>query len=212
MATRDQIQKLAGATNALRPDWPVKSLVTYLEKNHAARAYKDLALALAWLATDEETQNPARLAESGPWWTATRGSTLRGTPRVGPEPGEERCGYAGHEHESAARCRLCAAERAAGDVPERPSEPAPAPESIVRVANAHRTRSGPPTGRTGLRDFAQTEELREPDPAAVARCERTGCGGYVVRDAAGLAAHQAVFGHLPELADNPPKPVADPPR
>ena len=61
--------------NAMRPDWPVSSLVTHLSNQHAARTYHELAVALAWICTDPQTKTPARLAENGPWWAATRATT-----------------------------------------------------------------------------------------------------------------------------------------
>ena len=54
--TKTEAERLAAAANALRPDWPVSSLLTYLSK-HKARAYRDVAVALAWIATDPQTKN-----------------------------------------------------------------------------------------------------------------------------------------------------------
>jgi hypothetical protein len=72
MTTHEERQRLAGMGNALRPDWPTASLYTHLTREHSNRSYRDLAVALAWIATDPDTKTPARLAEPGPWWTATR--------------------------------------------------------------------------------------------------------------------------------------------
>lgn len=71
MPTRNEIERLAAMTHALRLDWPVSSLITHLQQNHGERPYRDLAVALAWIATDPDTKTPARLQEAGPWWTAT---------------------------------------------------------------------------------------------------------------------------------------------
>ena len=71
MPTDNELDRLAAMGNALRADWPVRSLRTHLAKNHATRAYRDLAVALAWIAADPQTQTPARLIEAGPWWKAT---------------------------------------------------------------------------------------------------------------------------------------------
>lgn len=71
MLTRTEIERTAAAVNSLRPDWPIKSLVTFIEGNLAGRAYRDTTVALAWVATDPETKTPKRVLEDGPWWRAT---------------------------------------------------------------------------------------------------------------------------------------------
>jgi len=71
MLETNQLQRLANQGNALRADWPTGSLFSYLAKNHAHRAYRDLAVALAYVAADNATTTPARLGEQGPWWHAT---------------------------------------------------------------------------------------------------------------------------------------------
>ena len=67
---RTEIERLAGAANKLRPDWPWKSLVTFIELHMMDRAYRDVAVALAWVACDPATKTPKRVLESGPWWQA----------------------------------------------------------------------------------------------------------------------------------------------
>lgn len=70
MTTHEERQRLAMMGNALRPDWPPKSLYSLLTDDEVLvkRAYRDVACALAWVATDVETRTPKRLAEPGPWW------------------------------------------------------------------------------------------------------------------------------------------------
>ena len=63
--------RLAAAAHALRPDWPAQSVLTLLGQV-AAWPYRDAAVQLAWLATDEETTTPARLLQDGPWRKLTR--------------------------------------------------------------------------------------------------------------------------------------------
>lgn len=109
MADEKQIARLAAAMNALRPEWPVRSLTTYLTASHTGRAYADLVVAAAWICADERTVTPARLGEHGPWWIAAGLSTAKGTPTVGPGA-EPRCERDGHEHELARHCRCCRAE------------------------------------------------------------------------------------------------------
>lgn len=70
MLTRTEAERLAAATHALRPDWPISSLMTLLGE-YRDRAYRDLAIALAYIATDAATVTPGRLREAGPWWRVT---------------------------------------------------------------------------------------------------------------------------------------------
>ena len=100
MPSDNEVQRLAAMTNAIRPEWPVKSLVTLLARDHAARPYRDLAVALAWIATDARTKTPARLSEAGPWWTAT--SMTEGQ---GPTQSRMRC--AEHSEHHAGHCPSC---------------------------------------------------------------------------------------------------------
>ena len=66
-----EASRLAAAAHALRPDWPAQSVLTLLGQT-AGWAYRDAAVQLAWLATDEETTTPARLLQDGPWRKLTR--------------------------------------------------------------------------------------------------------------------------------------------
>src|SRR5690625_7392004 len=84
MATKEEIDRLAAMAHELRPDWPLRSLLTYLARNHATRAYRDLAVALAAVATDRAPQTPKRLEESGPWWTPAQPASGAEPPTVGP--------------------------------------------------------------------------------------------------------------------------------
>ena len=87
--TPAEIERLARMTCAIRPDWPLASMITGLRnftEAHTNRSYPDTAHALLEIALDPKTQNPGRLAENGPWWHARPGHTE--TPRpvtTGPE-------------------------------------------------------------------------------------------------------------------------------
>lgn len=109
MPDSQELDRLAAAMNILRPEWPIKSLRTYLD-NHAARPYADLLVAAAWICGDPKTATPARLGEHGPWWVAAGLTTAKATPQVGPGK-EPRCERPGHEHELARACRCCRAEQ-----------------------------------------------------------------------------------------------------
>lgn len=90
----NEIERIAAAANALRPDWPLASLRTLLTTKLATRARRDVAVALAWVACESETKTPARVLEPGPWWTAvaTEDHGGRTTPRP---PRKDEC------------CRIC---------------------------------------------------------------------------------------------------------
>lgn len=69
MPTPDELDRLAAMGNALRPDWPTEGLRSHLAANYGARTYRDLAVALTWVAADGK-DDPTPLAEEGPWWDA----------------------------------------------------------------------------------------------------------------------------------------------
>lgn len=83
-----QIDRIALAIHALRPDWRADSLRTFIA-NQTTKAglplaqmpYRDLAVAFAWIATDDDTRLPTRILELGPWWEATQPNT----PTTGPK-------------------------------------------------------------------------------------------------------------------------------
>ena len=72
---RAEIERLARAGNALRPDWPYTSLVTFLTKNAGDRPLWDATRALMWIATEPgaepgvyTNETPRLFTEDGPWW------------------------------------------------------------------------------------------------------------------------------------------------
>lgn len=109
MLTRNDIERLAQAAHAHRPNWPIRSLCTWLQADHAHRPLRDVAVALAWIATDPATKTPKRMNEAGPWWTAVGAA---GTD--GQEPLRfERCPLDGHTSYRADNCGACKADRVA---------------------------------------------------------------------------------------------------
>lgn len=102
MLSMTEVERLAAMANALRPDWPTRSLQTHIAANHMQRAYRDLACALAYVATDPQTKTPARLIEAGPWWQVT------------PEPSRVQAGRPipcpDHPGRKASNCPDCRAE------------------------------------------------------------------------------------------------------
>lgn len=110
------IVRIAAAANSLRPDWPSSSIVTLLTKNLAERAYRDVAVAMAWVATDPESKTPARILEQGPWWLATGHGDNPETPTA-PKLDTlrcDRCGGIKPEGDSE-HARICARRVTAED-------------------------------------------------------------------------------------------------
>ena len=81
-------RRIAETGNALRPDWPVRSLMTLLAE-HRHKDPLDVHLAVVWIAYDSSIQSPAILRSDGPWWRLTRDAKL-GTPNLPPfRPAED---------------------------------------------------------------------------------------------------------------------------
>ncbi len=99
MISRDETERLAAMANSLRPDWPVKSLVTFIVNELTRRTYREAAIALAWVATDPATDTPKRMLEAGPWWNASRAQAATVSVVV------TRCGE--HPAHPAAHCPEC---------------------------------------------------------------------------------------------------------
>ncbi len=99
MISRDETERLAAMANALRPDWPLKSLTTFIVNELTRRTYREVAIALAWVATDPATDTPKRMLEAGPWWNASRAQAATVSVVV------TRCGE--HPDHPAARCPIC---------------------------------------------------------------------------------------------------------
>lgn len=63
--------RIAAAMHQARPDWPLKSIRTMLDRPQLAdRPRRDVFVALAWVACEPATRSPARVLEAGPWWKA----------------------------------------------------------------------------------------------------------------------------------------------
>ena len=125
MTLESERQRIAAAVNQLRPDWPVKSLLSLLDSDHLAnRPRRDVCVALTWIACDIDSQTPARIREDGPWWRATNADNDAAwsahLTNWRPPHSHEACRK--HPGEWANRCRGCAADRLTGDeTPERTS-------------------------------------------------------------------------------------------
>src|SRR5262249_25293075 len=85
--SRLETERIARSANGLRPDWPIKSLETFIWQNLKHHAYRDVAIVLNIVATDPLTENPGRVLEAGPWWKATQllGGPHAAWPRAHPQ-------------------------------------------------------------------------------------------------------------------------------
>lgn len=69
-----EIARLAAAVNLLRSDWPVESVQTFIANHLARRPYRDAAVAMVYVATDQRgdgsyvSGTPRRALTQGPWW------------------------------------------------------------------------------------------------------------------------------------------------
>ena len=96
-----EAQRIAHAANAMRPDWPIASVLTMIRAHLLDRPRRDVAVALAWVACESGTHTPARVLESGPWWLAA-GVAGDTTGRREPFDPATFCGTCGQPE---ARCR-----------------------------------------------------------------------------------------------------------
>lgn len=91
MMDQTQIDRAALAIHALRPDWRADSLRTFIGGQRttaglalADMAWRDVVLALSWVACDPETRVPSRVLSPGPWWEAARPMQVQPTPAPPP--------------------------------------------------------------------------------------------------------------------------------
>ncbi len=83
-----EIERIAGAFNVLRPDWPTGQLRTLLRDKLADRPRRDVMVALSWVAAESGSTSPYRVLEAGPWWKAV--GLFTDAPKRNPHP-EESC-------------------------------------------------------------------------------------------------------------------------
>lgn len=109
MADQKTLAKLAAVGHLWRPDWPEKSIRTYLTEHHAGDTDYELGVMAFACWTDPATTTPARLRENGPWRrAATAAASLERGALTGPPKRGEDCRL--HPGEYADACRCCAAD------------------------------------------------------------------------------------------------------
>lgn len=117
MADRHELQMVAAAMHALRPDWRTDSLLTFLEKHHSDRPFRHLAVAACAIAVDPKTTTPLLLNSQGHWWASAATATKTVSLSVlGPQ--HPRCEKDGHETYLAHNCAACRADALAGETEE----------------------------------------------------------------------------------------------
>jgi len=93
-----EIERIAAAFHALRPDWPASSLRTMLTKRAANMARRDVCVMLAWIACDTASSTPARMFESGPW---KRAAAIEGEQTLRPTAYSALCNDCGKPEDHA---------------------------------------------------------------------------------------------------------------
>ncbi|MGI8682054.1 MAG: hypothetical protein ACR2JO_07985 [Mycobacteriales bacterium] len=140
MMEQTDIARLASMANGLRPDWPNASIYTFIARNLSTRAYRDVAVALAWVAADQNTDTPARILEPGPWWRAATVENPGGN--IAPKL-DETCPV--HPAYRASNCGGCRADELAGD--DRPTPPEQRrPDRAANIAGLRAALAGATAG------------------------------------------------------------------
>lgn len=80
MLTRLEGERLGAAIHALRPDWPLTSLLTFIKRNEN-KPLLELTIELAWVAQLPDSKTPARIDADGPWKRALIGAGLQAAPQ-----------------------------------------------------------------------------------------------------------------------------------
>lgn len=148
--------RLATAISALRPDWPSRSIETFLRRNLNARPLHDAARIMVWIATEPgdapgtyRNDTPRLATENGPWTTAL-------IARAGDESTPTPIGWCSlHrcEDSTARPCQLCRQDRA-----QAVTDPARITTAIAAV-------------RANIRPT--TNALHPPEPATDPELEET---------------------------------------
>ncbi|MGH3094820.1 MAG: hypothetical protein ACRDMV_02325 [Streptosporangiales bacterium] len=75
MTEPKQLALIATLGHVIHPDWPERSLRTWLETHITSHNSYTLTVAAVACWADPATHKPARLAEAGPWWPAAHAAT-----------------------------------------------------------------------------------------------------------------------------------------
>jgi len=105
--TDQQARAVAYLLHEIRPDWPVASLVSLIEKHRDVPSLGALVIAATTKAMEPSCQTPAPIFHPGPHWPAKTAAAL---PR--PEPCPDHIGESSHN------CRCCWSDVKAGIRPQ----------------------------------------------------------------------------------------------
>ena len=146
MIDKADAERIAQAVHDLRPEWPAQSVLTLIGNSDdlRTRAYRDLAVALTFVACDPASLTPGRVREAGPWWAHTNAqrATVSAVTNRCPEHPSERLWDCGPCREAAATdpdavaAGLAKLREAAAAIPRRQTihkHPEP-PATDVRAA------------------------------------------------------------------------------
>lgn len=142
-----EAQRIAAAINIARPDWPMSSLLSFVRNNLMTRPRRDVFVALAWVASESETQTPARVLESGPWWRAAGIEGATGAAKRGPIC--LHCGFEEHE------CSRRFATDHEFEGPDDWMRRRPSPEQVAKTLEYI---------RSGIGDAKAERVVDEPEP------------------------------------------------
>jgi hypothetical protein len=167
MLTENEIDRIANAIHALRPDWPANSLRSLIaDPKLATKTRRDVTVALAWVACESETKTPGRVLENGPWWRAAVASDDR-VPR-NPMPHEE-CGT--HKGQFRLSCSGCHSEKLAPVVPIRGKATAADVKAALRLAKSENCSHGVKPDRCLLKHDSPEEVAAYHQAVQEARAE-----------------------------------------
>lgn len=83
MITRQGAERIAASVHAIRPDWPIASLITLITRDLVNWPVIEVHLGLHWVAIEQKpdgtwvSQTPARVKEAGPWRNLGLGTAAR---------------------------------------------------------------------------------------------------------------------------------------
>lgn len=98
MLTTSEITRIARAVIAVRPEWKMNEVYTYLDQRMRDRGFQELLIAAVWVASDPNTRKLVRLEASGPWWLPVGQGQLGVKTRINDIPDDQRCTTC-HRHE-----------------------------------------------------------------------------------------------------------------
>lgn len=103
MLTRNEAERIANATCALRPSWNEAQVMGVLAdpRIRERRTFADTARAMCWLATDEATRQPTRIFEHGPWWQQVGPREFNTSAHI-PRASSDDCGICSRRPEACA--------------------------------------------------------------------------------------------------------------